>query len=76
MLLPGESARLEFAVACAADPGATVENAFLILRVNWLKEPWRILARMQVVFDEQGRPRAITELVTTQRTGFSVGTGE
>jgi hypothetical protein len=73
---PGESARLEFEVACDAGPSMTVENAFLILRVNWSKEPWRILARMRVVLDEESTPRATTEMVTTQRIGFSVGRSE
>ena len=70
-LLPGESAQLEFAVACSGRPGTVVENAFLILRVLWLEEPWRIFARLRVVFDEQGGPQTTTEVVTVQRVGFS-----
>ena len=70
-LLPGECARLEFSVACGGLPGTVVENAFLILRVLWLEEPWRIFARLRVVFDEQGGPQTTTEVVTVQRIGFS-----
>ena len=70
-LLPGESAQLEFSVACSGRPGTVVENAFLILRVFWLEEPWRIFARLRVVFDEQGGPQTTTEVVTVQRVGFS-----
>jgi hypothetical protein len=72
-LLPGEGVRLEFSVACGGLPGAVVENAFLILRVRWLEEPWRIFARLRVVFDGQGGPQATTEVVTVQRVGFSEG---
>jgi hypothetical protein len=70
-LLPGERAQLEFPVACSELPGTVVENAFLILRVLWLEEPWRIFTRLRVVFAAQGEPRTTTELVTVQRVGFS-----
>lgn len=76
LLLPDESARLEFEVACDGPPGAVVENAFLILSVRWLSEPWRILARLRVVFDDESGPQTTTELVTTQRVGFSVTRAE
>ncbi len=68
----GESASLELLVECRESPGSVVENAFLILRVFWSGEPWRILARLRVLFDEQGAPRTITEVVTTQPVGFSI----
>jgi hypothetical protein len=48
-----------------------VENAFLIVRVLWQEEPWRVFARLRVVFDEQGGPQTTTEVVTVQRVGFS-----
>ena len=70
-LSPGERTRLEFVVACSGLPGTVVENAFLILRVLWLEEPWRVFARLRVVFDEQGGPQTTTEVVTVQRVGFS-----
>ena len=67
----GERTRLECVVACSELPGTVVENAFLILRVLWLEEPWRVFARLRVVFDEQGGPQTTTEVVTVQRVGFS-----
>ncbi len=70
-LEPGESTRLEVSVTCKEPPETVVENAFLILRVLWLEEPWRVFTRFQVAFDEHGGPRATTELVTTQPVGFS-----
>src|SRR5215813_12069215 len=70
-LLPDERARLECSVACRELPGTVVENAFLIARVLWREEPWRIFVRLRVVFDEQGGPQTTTEVVTVQRVGFS-----
>ncbi len=70
-LLPGERAWLEFSVACSEPPGTVVKNAFLILRVLWLGKPWRILARLRVVFNEQGEPQTTTEVMTLQPVGFS-----
>ncbi len=70
-LLPGESARLEFSVACGEPPGTVVKNAFLILRVLWLEKPWRILARLRVVFNQEGEPRTTPEVMTVQSIGFS-----
>ncbi len=75
-LLPKESARFELEVTCSEPPGTIVENAFLILRLLWLREPWWVFARLRVVFDEQGGPQTMTELITTQRVGFSVHKGE
>jgi hypothetical protein len=72
-LLPNQSAELEFSVRCSEPPETVVENAFLILRVLWPEEPWRIFARLRVLFDEQGGPQTTTELVTAQPTGFSGG---
>lgn len=69
-LRPNESARLEFPVRCAEPPGTIVENGFLILTVLWREEPWRILARLRVSMDREG-PQTATELITTQRVGFS-----
>ena len=70
-LLPNESTRLELQVACNEPPGSEVKNAFLILRVLWLENCWRVLVRLRVAFDEEGGPQAMTEWVTTQRVGFS-----
>jgi hypothetical protein len=74
-LLPGESARLALAVACGEPAGTVVENAFLILRVLWREQPWRILARLRVVFDQHGVPENRTEVITTHPIGFSSHSG-
>lgn len=76
VVLAGESTRLEFEVSCNGLPGAVVENAFLILSVRWSGEPWRVLARMRVVLDDESGPQTTTELVTTQRIGFSTEKAE
>ena len=70
-LEPGAGAQLERPIACHELPGTVVENAFLIVRVLWREEPWRIFARLRVVFDEQGGPQTTTEVVTVQQVGFS-----
>jgi len=75
-IMVGESASLELLVECRESPGSVVENAFLILRVFWSGEPWLILARLRVLFDEQSVPRTITEAVTTQPVGFSIRGGK
>ncbi len=74
-LLPGESARLALAVACGEPAGTVVENAFLILRVLWREQPWRILARLRVTFDPHGVPENSTEVITTHPIGFSSHSG-
>jgi hypothetical protein len=70
-LLPGESARLDLAAACDELPGAVVENAFVILRVRWGDEPWRILVRLLITADAHGAPTNTVALITTQPIGFS-----
>lgn len=66
VLPPNQSERLEFDVACQEDPGAVVENAFIILTVRWREEPWRIFARLTVTCGNGGRPETRTEAITTQ----------
>jgi hypothetical protein len=74
-ILAGESVSLELSVECRESPGSVVENVFLILRVHWSGEPWLILVRFRVFFDEQGAPQTVTEVVTTQPVGFSIRGG-
>jgi hypothetical protein len=62
-------------VACGEPAGTVVENAFLILRVLWGDRPWRIFARLRVVFDQHGVPENSTEVITTQPVGFSAHSG-
>jgi hypothetical protein len=70
---PGESALLELCVACSEPPGTVVENAFLILRLTWREQAWRVLARLQVTFDGAGNPHQACEAVTAQPVGFASG---
>ena len=71
MLSERESAQLELPVECDEPPGAVVENAFLILRVLSLGEPWRVFARLHVAFDDEGGPQATIEVVTAHPTTTS-----
>ncbi|MGH7795642.1 MAG: hypothetical protein ACREQ2_12225 [Candidatus Binatia bacterium] len=70
-LPPGGVAEFQTRVHCDEPPGLVTENAFLILNVNRLDEEWRIFARVRVVVNPQGEPESATELVTTQKVGFS-----
>ena len=58
-------------VLCDEPAGAVVENGFLILTVAWLKHQWRIFVRLRIVVDKNGSPDTETELISTQRVGFS-----
>ncbi len=73
---PGDSARIELPVSCNEPAGTVVENAFLILRAQWKDQPWLILARLRMAFDEKGTPKGKTEVITTQPVGFSIQMGE
>jgi hypothetical protein len=70
-LASGASVRLEFIVGFDEQPGELVENAFVILRVRWRDEEWRVLARLAVTADSDGSPVASTELTTAHPVGFS-----
>ncbi|HEX6439634.1 MAG TPA: hypothetical protein VF182_21130 [Candidatus Binatia bacterium] len=59
------------AVACQEPPNTVVENAFLILLVNWQGNDWRVFVRLRITVDQQGRPQTTTESITVQRVGFS-----
>ncbi len=71
-VFPGATARVDLSVACAEPPGAVVENAFLILTLEWRRETWRILARLRITVDAAGVPDPTTEDISVQRIGFSV----
>lgn len=70
-LAPGASTQLELPVRCSEPPGTVVENAFLLLRVLWYGQPWRVFARHRVVFDSTGTPQPLAEVVTAHPVGFS-----
>lgn len=65
------STDLDAVVVCNGAQGDVVENAFLIVTVEWRQARWRILARMTVRFGPDGAPRTATERVTVQQAGFS-----
>ena len=67
----GNNATIEMSVLCDEPAGTIVENAFLILLVEWLEASWRLFVRFRVTINQQGEPETATELITTQRVGFS-----
>jgi hypothetical protein len=67
----GKSTTIEMSVRCNELAGAVIENGFLILLVEWLDKHWRIFVRLRVIVNQQGVPETATELITTQRVGFS-----
>src|SRR5215470_6320274 len=56
-LAPGGSTLLELPVACNELPGSVVENAFVILRLLWLEQPWRAFVRLRVTVDNARTPQ-------------------
>jgi hypothetical protein len=61
---------LELAVRCAEPSGATVENAFVILRVQAQGTLWRVLTRLTIHVGA-GRLAVRRQRTTLQRVGFS-----
>ncbi len=62
---------LDLVVACEEPPNTILENAFLILLVNWQENQWRFFVRLRIRVDQQGAPETITESITVQQVGFS-----
>ena len=67
----GKAATIEMPVSCDEPAGSVIENGFLILLIEWLDKQWRIFVRLRVIINEAGEPETATELITTQRVGFS-----
>ena len=67
----GQGASIEMPVHCEEPVGAVIENGFLILLVESLDKQWRIFVRLRIIVNQQGVPETATELITTQRVGFS-----
>jgi hypothetical protein len=65
------STQVSLTVETAGAAGSEIENAFLILLVQQGDERWRVLTRLRVSLDAEGRPRSRVETVTMQRVGFS-----
>ena len=68
---PGEAAELELEAACDEAPGTVVENTFLILRLVWRGQVWRLLARHRIEVGPDGMPRPVCEVISVHRVGFS-----
>jgi hypothetical protein len=68
---PGASERFQSIVQCHAPVGLVTENAFVILHCQWRGEAWRIFVRIRVDIKPAGEPHTATELITTQKVGFS-----
>jgi hypothetical protein len=69
--MPGENVQLTLAVACGEPSGTVVENAFLILRVLWWEQLWRIFAWLRAIVDQRSTPESSTVVITTQPVGLS-----
>jgi hypothetical protein len=70
-LKPGLATLFDTLVRCHEPPGEVTENAFVIFYVTWSDESWRVFVRIRVIVDPKGKPQAMTELITTQKAGFS-----
>jgi hypothetical protein len=70
-LSPGEVAQFKTLVYCNEPMGLVTKNAFVIFAATWLAEAWRIFVRVRVLVSAHGEPEAATELITTQKVGFS-----
>ncbi len=71
-LAGGWSKQFSSLVHCDDAPGLVTENAFVIFHCRWCGDTWRIFARIRVtVKADDGVPEAATELITTQKVGFS-----
>jgi hypothetical protein len=71
VLPPGEKTEVTTPVRCNEPAGLVTENGFVIFRVIWLSERWRIFVRMRVNVTHDGAPESETESITTQKVGFS-----
>ena len=67
----GACERFETLVQCHEPAGLITENAFVIFHCQWRGEPWRIFVRIRVDVDAAGEPHTETQLITTQKVGFS-----
>ena len=67
----GASGQFQSLVHCAEPAGLVTENAFVIFHCQWRGEAWRIFVRIRVTVKTDGEPETATELITTQKVGFS-----
>jgi hypothetical protein len=67
----GGTATIELSLTFNETPGTVVENAFLLLLVQYAGTQWRIFIRFRTIANSNGEPDTRTELITTQQVGFS-----
>ena len=70
-LAPKQATRFDAVVRCDEPAGLVTKNAFLIFQAVRFGERWRILARVRVIVNSRGEPATKTELITSQKVGFS-----
>jgi len=70
-LEPGASSRFQLCVSCDEPAGLVTENAFVIFSVIRSGEALRVFVRLRVVVNPGGKLETATELITTQKVGFS-----
>lgn len=70
-IAPGTACTVELGVRADGRPGEVVENAFVILQARYADRPWRILARLEISFDDAGAPVPRRVHSSTQPVGFS-----
>lgn len=71
VLAYGEPVEFPTVIACKESAGGVVENGFAIFSSSWREEQWRIFVRLRINIDNEARPIAAAELITTQQAGFS-----
>jgi len=75
--VPSEGRReLILPAAFNAAPGSMVENAFLILSIEYERVPWRVFTRFRVTANARGEPEPTVERITIQKAGFSDTAGQ
>ena len=67
----GKNQQFQSVVHCQEPAGLVSENAFVIFLCRWRGEAWRIFVRIRVTVKANGEPETATELITTQKVGFS-----
>ena len=70
-LSEGGSEQFQTLVHCDEPTGLVSENGFVMFHCQWRAEAWRIFVRIRVIVNAGGEPETATELITTQKVGFS-----